>query len=104
MSLKSLIVGILAGLLIGGMPASADETTTPEVVQLTEAPRTVDPAVSALQVQLKEAWSEAKALGAEVNDLRVIRDRAERKIARKDARLERREAKIAELRERLRNR
>lgn len=47
-------------------------------------------------------YSDAKQLGAEVNDLRDIRARTERAIARKDARIERRNDRIKELRKELR--
>lgn len=47
-------------------------------------------------------YSDAKTLAAEVNDLRTIRVHHERAIARKDARIERRDERIADLRQQLR--
>lgn len=73
-------------------------TAAPAVPAATDGPSLACATVDDCEVVIDGLYPQLVDLGAEVNDLRELRTRAERKIARKDARIELLQEKLARAR------
>lgn len=92
MTIRGMLIGTVAGLLVGGATLSGAQAEPVPALQCTTVPD--------CQVALSRLYDDASKLGAEVNDLRRIRLQLERTAERRRERIERQADLIAELRSR----
>lgn len=74
-------------LIAAAVAAGITLTAAPAVPAATDGPSLACATAEDCQVVIDQLYPQLVDLGAEVNDLREIRTRSERKIARKDARI-----------------
>lgn len=78
------ITRTIAALALATTTVVAGATATPAAQ---EGPNLTCATVEGCHDVIDQIWPQFQQLGAEVNDLRVIQTKADRKVARKDARI-----------------